>query len=201
MRKPSPTMIVAAAALVLSLGGTAIAASHYIITSTDQIKPSVLRRLGGPRAETSVAKTPKGPKAVIARIRSSESFTISEDASVNVPLTGNTWTQAAGQVNALIGAVSITPPSETCGGLSTNVEVDGLQAAGNLGVTNASAHPIEWWTSLGGSSKPQADLWLMEPTVATSHTLTMHMTYACHFESPVGSYKINSVAIDVIGLR
>ncbi len=47
LRKPSPTGIVAIAALVLALGGTAIAASRYVITSTSQIKPTVLAKLKG----------------------------------------------------------------------------------------------------------------------------------------------------------
>jgi hypothetical protein len=45
MKRPSPAMIVALTALVFSMGGTAIAAKHYLITSTSQIKPSVLRTL------------------------------------------------------------------------------------------------------------------------------------------------------------
>lgn len=44
-RKPTPAAVIATVALVLALGGTAVAASHYIITSTSQIKPSVLRAL------------------------------------------------------------------------------------------------------------------------------------------------------------
>jgi hypothetical protein len=40
-RKPSPALVVACLALFVALGGTAIAASHYVITSTSQIKPSV----------------------------------------------------------------------------------------------------------------------------------------------------------------
>ena len=47
--KPSPAVIVAIVALVIALGGTAIAANRYIITSTSQIKPSVLRALHGAR--------------------------------------------------------------------------------------------------------------------------------------------------------
>ncbi len=52
MRKPSTW--IAALALFVALGGTAVAAKHYLITSTQQIKPSVLRQLrgAGPRGAT-----------------------------------------------------------------------------------------------------------------------------------------------------
>jgi hypothetical protein len=43
--KPSPAMVVACLALFVALGGTAVAARQYLITSTDQIKPSVLSEL------------------------------------------------------------------------------------------------------------------------------------------------------------
>jgi len=47
LRRPSPTTIIAVLALFFALGGTAIAAHHYLITSTKQIKPSVLKKLKG----------------------------------------------------------------------------------------------------------------------------------------------------------
>ncbi|HTA15751.1 MAG TPA: collagen-like protein [Solirubrobacteraceae bacterium] len=40
-------MIIAGLALFFALGGTALAAHHYLITSTSQIKPSVLQTLRG----------------------------------------------------------------------------------------------------------------------------------------------------------
>ena len=47
---------IAVVALVFAFTGTGLAASHYIITSTKQIKPSVLRKLHGARG----AKGPAG---------------------------------------------------------------------------------------------------------------------------------------------
>ena len=47
LRRPSPASIIAVLALFFALGGTAIAAHHYLITNAKQIKPSVLKKLKG----------------------------------------------------------------------------------------------------------------------------------------------------------
>jgi Collagen triple helix repeat (20 copies) len=47
MRRISPSTVIASLALFFALGGSAIAAKHYLITSAAQIKPSVLRELRG----------------------------------------------------------------------------------------------------------------------------------------------------------
>ena len=61
MRKHlSPAMIVALIALFFALTGGAVAAQRYVITSTKQIKPSVLTKLRGktgPKGEPG----PRGP--------------------------------------------------------------------------------------------------------------------------------------------
>ncbi len=51
-------MIIALVALFFAFGGSAVAAHHYLITSTKQIKPSVLKQLKG-------AKGPKGAQGQI----------------------------------------------------------------------------------------------------------------------------------------
>ena len=45
MHRPRLGTVVALVALFVALGGTAVAANHYLITSTSQIKPSVLKTL------------------------------------------------------------------------------------------------------------------------------------------------------------
>jgi len=47
LRKPSPAIVIACLALFVASTGTSIAASHYLITSTKQIKPSVIKKLHG----------------------------------------------------------------------------------------------------------------------------------------------------------
>jgi hypothetical protein len=54
-RHLSYSNVVATVALIFAMGGTAIASSRYIITSTSQIKPSVRRALRG-------AEGPAGPQ-------------------------------------------------------------------------------------------------------------------------------------------
>ena len=46
-RLPSPTLVIACLALFVSLTGSGIAAGHYLITSTKQIHPSVIKKLKG----------------------------------------------------------------------------------------------------------------------------------------------------------
>jgi hypothetical protein len=58
-KKPTPATLIASVALFFALGGTALA-SHYLITSTSQIKPSVLAKLRGAPG----APGPAGPRGV-----------------------------------------------------------------------------------------------------------------------------------------
>jgi hypothetical protein len=55
---------VALIALVFAMTGTGIAATHYVITSTSQIRPSVLRQLRGMRGPRG-PHGPQGPNAVL----------------------------------------------------------------------------------------------------------------------------------------
>ncbi len=58
--RPTPAAVLASVALFVALGGSAAAARHFLITSTRQIKPSVLRALHGAPG-TSGPAGPSGP--------------------------------------------------------------------------------------------------------------------------------------------
>lgn len=61
-RRPSPTTLIALLALFFALGGSAVAAKHYIITSSSQIRPNVLTKIEfADRSEILVVKGPKIP--------------------------------------------------------------------------------------------------------------------------------------------
>lgn len=65
-RRFSPSMAVALLALFFAFGGGAYAAKHYLITSTKQIKPSVLKQLRGAVGKTGATGPagPQGPQGV-----------------------------------------------------------------------------------------------------------------------------------------
>ena len=61
---PSPAMAVALLALFLALGGSAFAAKHYLLSSTKQISPKVLKSLKGKTGPRGLTGTtgPQGPQ-------------------------------------------------------------------------------------------------------------------------------------------
>ena len=63
LRHPSPGLVVAIVALVLSLGGTAVAARHYLVTNTKQISPAALKQLTDIAAHKAALQATGAPGA------------------------------------------------------------------------------------------------------------------------------------------
>jgi hypothetical protein len=62
MRKPSAALVVASAALVMSTIGTSIAATHYVITSSAQIKPGAISLAALSKDARKALRGQRGPK-------------------------------------------------------------------------------------------------------------------------------------------
>ncbi len=209
-RRPSPAMIVALVALVIALGGTAVAASRYIITSTSQIKPTVLRELQAPRAATSAA-VPKGPKAIVSRVSLAAPVlteTPSEGYPPSFPLTGGSWTQAAHQANGMFGQVTVrNPPQGACqeqeGGsratvelLLDNVSVGTVLPRSGPPYVAERTYELAWSTAV--SEFESDELWLPDPTSAISHTLSARGLDQCDDGS---HFTVTAIHVDVLGFR
>jgi hypothetical protein len=64
MRRPSPALVISCLALFVALGGTALAAHNYLITSKSQISPKVLKALRGNQGPAG----PAGPTGATGAI-------------------------------------------------------------------------------------------------------------------------------------
>jgi hypothetical protein len=114
MRKPSTW--IAALALFVALGGTAVAARHYLITNTSQIKPSVLKKLKGNMGPAG----PAGPS----------------NLSGLISVTGPTVAVPSGQVVTAIAS---------CPAGSHVVSGGGNGSIAGIGVSEMSTDHLSWF--------------------------------------------------------
>jgi hypothetical protein len=143
LRKPSPSTAIAATALFFALGGTAIAAHHYLITSADQIKPSVLAKLEGAAGKPG-ATGPAGPQG-----NAGQSGSAGAPGSAGSPggpgptgaagATGSTGPTGAGAT----GAAGKSGPTGATGakGAPGTTGATGIGAAGATGATGEPGPP------------------------------------------------------------
>jgi hypothetical protein len=96
--------VIASVALVFSMTGTGIAAGHYLITSTSQIKPSVLRALRGQPGPQG----PAGAQGATGAGFSTSSVTIVRGTPETLcPLDGGSCSVAVAVATCPLGSVAI----------------------------------------------------------------------------------------------
>jgi hypothetical protein len=144
---------------------------------------------GPPGQQGATGQTGPAGAAIVARPRSTGSVTPATAGTFEaVPLTGNSWTQAADEMDWAWLRAEVT--NNSCSGVFPSVQlrikVDGTEV------------PF-----LGGQGNPALPIWgafpiSLEPGAATPHTLTVEAQHGC---STSGSFTINSVAINVIATR
>lgn len=113
------------------------------------------------------------------------------------PLTANTWTQQAGELDEFFGQASISNPSACTmsaagiaiqGQLTALVYADGVQVGSFFGSPASTTPTVVAMTP--------TILW--EPTAATAQTLTVRASDNC---TSGGHMVLNSVALDVAAMR
>jgi hypothetical protein len=144
----------------------------------------------GPKGDTGAPGLPGG--AVVARARSTGTLTPATATTFEqYPMTGNTWTQAADELNFALLKAEVT--NNACDnntiGLAGEAAFLRVKLDGAVVVDFLSATQSPTWTTV------PIDL---GPGTATPHTLTVEATHGCNAS---GSFTIDSVSIDVIGVR
>ena len=129
--KPSPAIVIACLALFVAGTGTSIAATHYLITSTKQIKPTVLAKLKGNKGPRGLT----GAAGAAGAAGATHVVTRGASGAVTNTYSYQTASCAAGEV-ATGGGVNWA----YSGGSSLNVKV----VASNP-VSNSSGVPYAWF--------------------------------------------------------
>jgi hypothetical protein len=153
---------------------------------------------GADVADRSLGYEDLGSNSVVTRIRSTGPIGTGDGGLANpvsVPLSGNTWTQAANELDVAFGEATYTQPA-TCGG-NGDMRIEFLLGgevvdADNVGDSTAPGQTLK---ELVLVSRP----YLFEPGADTQRTLTMRASDDC---SGAGeNFTLNSVAGNVIGTR
>lgn len=207
-RWPSPAMIVALFALTLSLGGgVALAAKHYLITSTNQISPKVLTKLKGMQGTQGLQGTqgPQGAKgdagangsngvAVIQRTTGSGTPGDQGGDSSNITLSNASFTNpAASTDNLFFAKATFTPPAKCTTGegpfFGTGGKVDStisIFGGGGPFTPGEPANTVE----LGQAT-------LTAPGVGP-HTLTLEFSTNCTGSGQTG--HITNIELDTVAI-
>jgi hypothetical protein len=176
--------------LVLALAGGTYAAAAYAakppqppVTVTKS--PPIRAGAAGAAGAVGVA----GPAAVQIRAASSGTVTAPHGASTSVPLSGASWTQAAGDLDLIVGSVTLQIPS-TCTGALGNalvINVDGKAMTFGLAPSTPASSTVTMPISVAG---------IMEPTASTAHTITAALANSCTKSGE--DFTVNNVKLDVV---
>jgi hypothetical protein len=130
-----------------------------------------------------------GSAAIIARARGTSTVSAPHGASTSVPVSGGTWTQAAGEVDMLMGSATITVPSSCTGsfGNSLTLNVDGTPATFAVAPTAPAGSTI---------TVPIVVTSVMEPASSANHTVTAALGNSCTKGGE--DYTVSNVKVDVV---
>jgi hypothetical protein len=110
-------------------------------------------------------------------------------ATTSVPLSGASWTQASGELDLLVGSVTLQTPS-TCTGSIGNalvVSVDGTATTFALAPTAPASATVTVPVVVAG---------IMEPTASISHTISAALANSCTKSGE--DFTVTDVKLDVV---
>jgi hypothetical protein len=200
--------VVSTLALFLALGGASYAAFHLPGNSvgTRQIRDHAvtLQKISATaqhalRGQNGLPGPPgRDGAAIVARVRSSAGVdTPADHSTATVPLTSNTWTQAATEVDlGPVGRLTFTDPATgSCGGtgladLNVEIDVDGrlFTSFGVQALIDGATHA----THLTLASA------LYEPGVPTAHTVTAKVSSGCESGPFPADFRVTDMEFDII---
>jgi hypothetical protein len=187
--------------LVLALaGGTYAAAAYAAKPPQPRPRPAVTKNPpisvqgpAGPQGATGPAGLagPAGSTSTAVQLRAFSTGTVTapHGASTSVPLSGASWTQAAGDLDLVVGSVTLQIPSACTGsfGNALVINVDGKATTFGLAPTTPASSSITMPISVAG---------IMEPTASTSHTITAALANSCTKSGE--DFTVNNVKLDVV---
>jgi hypothetical protein len=148
----------------------------------------------GPAGPTGVAGPAgaagaPGNGAVQIRATGSGSVSAPHGASTSVPLSGGSWTQAAGDLDLVVGSVTLQTPA-TCTGSFGNalvINVDGNATTFAIAPTAPASSTVTMPIAVAG---------IMEPGASASHSVTASLANSC---TKAGEdTTVSNVKLDVV---
>jgi hypothetical protein len=130
-----------------------------------------------------------GGASVGARARFSGSVSAPNGANTNVPLTGNTWTQVANELDLIAGSMTVQIPA-SCTGSFGNALVVNVDGTANTFATAPNA------PASGTVTMPFVVGTLSEASQSTPHTVTASFGNSCTKSGE--SFTVTGVNLDVI---
>ena len=142
----------------------------------------------GPGGTTGPQGLPGGA-AVGSRPRFSGSVSAPKGASTSIPLTGNTWTQVANELDLITGSMTVQIPSSCTGsfGNALVLSVDGAATTFAVAPTAPASGTVTVPFNVGT---------LTESGQATPHTVTAALGNSCTKDGE--NFTVSDVKLDVI---
>jgi hypothetical protein len=126
---------------------------------------------------------------VAVRALSTGTVAAPHGASTDVPLNDSSWTQASGELDLLVGSVTLQSPASCTGsvGNALVISVDGTPTTFAFAPSTPASSTVTIPIAVAG---------IMEPTSSTSHTVKASLANSCTKSGE--DFTVDGVKLDVV---